>query len=51
MVQWLALPAFTDKGVGSILVKELRSHKPHGRAGKKKKALDANGTVKHIRKS
>ena len=50
VVQWLALPASTDRGVGSILVKELRSHKPQGRA-KKKKARDANGTIKHILRS
>ena len=33
-VQWLRLPAFTAKGMGSIADGELRSCKPHGWGGK-----------------
>ena len=37
VVQWLGLRAFTAVGLGSILVRKLRSHKPQGEAKKKKK--------------
>ena len=38
VVQWLGLPAFTAEGLGSI--QELRSHKLHGGAKKKKKKIE-----------
>ena len=39
MVQWLGLHAFTVEGPGSTPVRELRSHKPHGMAKKRKKKI------------
>ena len=36
MVQWLRLGASTAWGAGSVLVRELRSHKPRSTARKRK---------------
>ena len=44
VVQWLGLHAFTAEGPGSILVGELRSHKLHGAAKKKKKGQNNYNT-------
>lgn len=50
-VQWLGLGAFTTMALVQSLVEELKSRKPHGTTGKKKRVgRDSGGLGMMVRK-